>query len=612
LRRGDTGLWLYAMLPNLISLGQWWSIIVTFSWPKFSSLPEISVDSILCRWIIVAAVSVSLLSACGAHSPGALGVSITPQGNNVGLITPTFEATLVGNSTNALQGAGLENTGAVTVTLTSATLSGPDAQYFTPSNNTCLNNAALASLTSCTMTLTFTPTAARAYSATLTFVDSAVGSPHIAPITAIATATAPIVDCSLSTNLCTALNIQADPIAAGLFHGYADPTLRADNASPNIYLAYSWPHTLSDGTHVIDIHLAQATTSQGAVSAYNYVGPLYQSSVSTQTVTNTYASTNDTSAETIDLLPLSTTTVTNGQPVTTETWVQAHVSYLVKPQSDIYAQLIPTSVISISALNLSSPGAANAGTALLGLATAPEARLGAAGTDASRNVTQNLASLSSSSKNCVSFSHPALWYSSFGSGTLYLALECVEASGNTDIHQYSHFLYSTTPTGSDASMWSWSFVSEFATPAEAVQLATAEGATYTFFTGLKFAQSIDAPALNERLLMIVSPAALAPNGAVQPIVQYGCRALLSGSLAKTGTFLLNSPATSSFLVDTNGAPLDSGKITETDLYTGANEGPGSCTFSSTMGLITNRKYEADPTQGFYTYPVSTGLIPNRF
>jgi hypothetical protein len=348
------------------------------------------------------------------------------------------------------------------------------------------------------------------------------------------------------------------------------------------------------------------------VSAYNYVGPLYQSTVSTQTATNVYASTNDTSYETIDLFPFTTSTTTNGQVTTTETWVQAHVSYLVKPQSDIYAQLTPTSIISVSAVILNSPGAANAPTTLLGLATAPEARLGAAGTDASRNITQNLASLSSVTKNCVSFSHPALWYSGSGTGTLYLALECVEASGSTDSHQYSHFLYSTTPTGSDASMWSWTFVSEFATPAEAAQLATSEGASYSFFTGLKFAVTLDATTANERLLMILSPSALAPNGAVQPIVQYGCRALLSGSLAKVGTFLLNSPATSSFLVDTNGAALDSGKVTETDLYIGANEGPASCTYSSTTGLIMNRKYEADPTQGFYTYPISTGLIPNRF
>ena len=570
-------------------------------------------SSILCRWIIVAAVSISLLSACGAGPTGGFSGPITAQGNSVAVISPTFETTLVGNSSNAAGlGAGLENTGAVTVTVTSATLSGPDAQYFTPSNNTCLNNTSLASLKGCNMTLTFTPTAARAYSATLTFVDSAVGSPHIAPITATATVTPPTVDCSVSANLCTALNIQGDPIAAGLFHGYADPALRADSAVPNIYLAYSWPHTLPDGTRVVDIHLAQATVSAGTVSPYNYVGPLYQSTVFTQTVTNTYASTNDTSYETIDLIPFTTSTTTNGVVTTTETWIQAHVSYLVKPQGDIYAQLTPTSVISVSALTLTSPGAANAGTTLLGLATAPEARLGAAGTDPSRNITQNLASLSSTTKNCVSFSHPALWYSTAGTGTLYLALECVEDSGNTDTYQYSHFLYSTTPTGTDASMWSWTFVSEFATPAEAVQLATAEGASYTFFTGLKFVQTLDTTIANERLLIIVSPAALAPNGAVQPILQYGCRALLSGSLAKIGTFLLNAPAASSFLVDTNGVPLDSGKVTETDLYTGPNEGPASCTFSNNTGLIMNRKYEADPTQGFYTYPVSTGLFPNRF
>jgi hypothetical protein len=45
------------------------------------------------------------------------------------------------------------------------------------------------------------------------------------------------------------VNIQGDPIAASLFHGYADPTLRAENASPNIYLACSWTHTLSAKPH---------------------------------------------------------------------------------------------------------------------------------------------------------------------------------------------------------------------------------------------------------------------------------------------------------------------------------------------------------------------------
>ncbi len=561
------------------------------------------------RWIMLVAISLSIFTGCsGSGSPAFAPPGNTP-GNTAAFYFPApFDTTLVGNTDSTFANFG--PSGTVAVTITSETISGADAQYFTSTSN-CARVGGLSVNSACSETLTFTPTTVRSYSANLTIVDSAVGSPHVLSIAATATASPPAVDCSVSTNLCPTISIQGDPIAAGLFHGYADPAVR--EGTSNVFLAYGWPHTLSDGTHVVDIHLAEAPFSLGpVVTNYSYVGPLYQSTTSTQTVTSAYASTNDTSAETIDLIDFVPSSDIVGGVVTAETWVQAHVSYLVKPQADIYAQFTPTSVISVSSLQLMPPSASNAGTTLLGIATAPEARLGAAGTDASRNVTQNLSSLSSASKNCVSFSHPALWYSYFGTGTLYLALECVEAPGSTDAHQYSHFLYSTTPTGTDASKWTWAYVDEFATPAQAVKLATAEGASYTFFTGLKFAITHVNQALKDRLLMIVSPAALAPAGAVQPIIQYGCRTLLSGNINQVGTYLLNSPAVSSFLLDANGAPLDGGKATESDLYTGANEGPGSCTFDYNAGMMMNRKSEADPAQGFYTYPVSTGLAPNTF
>jgi hypothetical protein len=35
-------------------------------------------------------------------------------------------------------------------------------------------------------------------------------------------------------------------------------------------------------------------------------------------------------------------------------------------------------------------------------------------------------------------------------------------------------------------------------------------------------------------------------------------------------------------------------------------------FDYNAGMMMIRKYEADPIQGFYTYPVSTGLTPNTF
>ena len=566
------------------------------------------------RWIPLAVAALSLLTGCGGPGlAGTLNFS-PPPGNSAAGVSPNFATTLVGNS--YISSAGLSNTGSVPVTIVSETLSGPDAQYFTPTQNNCVANTVLSPPAGCNVNYIFTPTTARSYSATLTFVDSTPGAPHVAPITATGTTTPPDIDCSVSANLCPTVAIQGDPIATGLFHGYADPSVRSDGGSNNVYLTYGWPHTLTDGTHVVDIHLAQAVIGTGGtITSYNYLGPLYQSTVATQTVTNAYASTNDTSTETIDFINFVPSSDIVSGVVTAETWVQAHVSYLVQPQTGIDAQLTPTSVISVSALMLKSPAATTAPTALLGIATAPEAHLGAAGTDPSRNVTQTLSSLSAASKNCVSFAHPALWYSYFGNGVLYLALECVEAAGTADTHQYSHFLYSTTSTGYDASTWTWAYVGEFASRAQAVQLATAEGASYTFFTGLKFAQNYvngTANILNDRLLTIVSPATLAPAGSVQPIIQYGCRALLSGSLTQIATFLLDAPATYSFLLDANGAPLNSGVVTESDLYTGANEGPASCAYDNNAGLMMNRKYEADPTQGFYTYPVVTGQTPNTF
>jgi hypothetical protein len=59
------------------------------------------------------------------------------------------------------------------------------------------------------------------------------------------------------------------------------------------------------------------------------------------------------------------------------------------------------------------------------------------------------------------------------------------------------------------------------------------------------------------------------------------------------------------------------RVTESDLYTGGNEGPSGCTFDDTQiglssGIVMGRKYEADPVQGFYVYPVVTGVVPGIY
>ena len=55
-------------------------------------------------------------------------------------------------------------------------------------------------------------------------------------------------------------------------------------------------------------------------------------------------------------------------------------------------------------------------------------------------------------------------------------------------------------TGTDASTWTWSYVGEFGTAADAGTLAKAESLNYTYFTGAQFTQLA-----NGSLALVVSP-----------------------------------------------------------------------------------------------------------
>jgi hypothetical protein len=517
----------------------------------------------------------------------------------------------VGPFASAPQTITLTNTGTGALTISSVALSGTNASLFvlsTLSSGQC--GSTLAAGASCVEVIGFEyPLASGTYTATLTFADNATAGNQTVALTGTALASptaANTIDCSVNADACpdtftgayTTANSQlaTDTIAAGLFHGYADPSNRKDPNSTASYLAYSWAKTLSDGTHVVDLHLAQSTNNG---STFTYVGPLYQSVQTTQTSTNTYSSVNDSSTETIDLLPIPLTGSNAGQTL----WVQAHQSYLVAPKGGIYDQLIPTNLISVTAVQLTAAQEASpsqAGTALLalGAATTPEARLGANGTDPTRNVTQSLSGLETITKNCSNWGQPTLWYQS---PNLYLAVECTEYTGSIDANELAHFLYVTTPTGSNASTWVWSYVGEFATKAQAAALGAtaAENATYSFFTEPEFVAT-----KSGQLAVLLTPGVfnLSPT-ATQPVIQYGCRLIPVTSLSPTGITLDTDTTT--------GAPVNLVKITENDLYTTPNEGPAACTYEPTgvNGIIMGRKFEDDPTYGFYLYPLNSTIAP---
>jgi photosystem II stability/assembly factor-like uncharacterized protein len=79
----------------------------------------------------------------------------------------------------------LKNVGTTAITITSIAVTGAEAGDFPETGTTC--GASLAASASCTITVTFKPTATGARSATLTFTDSASGSPQKLPLSGIGT-----------------------------------------------------------------------------------------------------------------------------------------------------------------------------------------------------------------------------------------------------------------------------------------------------------------------------------------------------------------------------------------------------------------------------------------
>lgn len=120
-------------------------------------------------------VAVSLLTL-GVPAPGAAAaapaVTFTPT-------SLTFGARVIG-TTSAPQSVTVANTGNASLFINSAAV--PNTLDFTVVNDGC-SGLTLAPGTSCSMSITFSPTASGTRSAALTVTDNALGSPQTAPIT---------------------------------------------------------------------------------------------------------------------------------------------------------------------------------------------------------------------------------------------------------------------------------------------------------------------------------------------------------------------------------------------------------------------------------------------
>jgi hypothetical protein len=104
---------------------------------------------------------------------GQVPVSITPG--------PLSFGTQTVGSTSAPQTETVTNNQKTTLTITSITITGANAADFSEIGNTC--GGSLTAGAKCTVTLTFTPSASGARTATLKFTDSATTSPQSEKLT---------------------------------------------------------------------------------------------------------------------------------------------------------------------------------------------------------------------------------------------------------------------------------------------------------------------------------------------------------------------------------------------------------------------------------------------
>ena len=125
--------------------------------------------------LVVAAVAAG---AGGAAAAGAPAVTFTPT-------SLTFAAQAIG-TTSAPQSITITNTGSAPLFINSAATRGANPLDFTQVSDGC-SGLTLAAGTSCSVSITFSPTASGSRSATFILTDNAAGSPHTVPITGTGT-----------------------------------------------------------------------------------------------------------------------------------------------------------------------------------------------------------------------------------------------------------------------------------------------------------------------------------------------------------------------------------------------------------------------------------------
>ena len=137
--------------------------------------------------------SLSITDDAGG-SPQMVGLSGTGTAPAMSLnpASLTFASQLV-NSTSGAQTVSLSNSGTAPLTISSIGLTGNNASEFAQTSTCPLSPATLAAASSCSISVTFTPTASGTRTASLAITDNAGGSPHSAALSGTGTTASPSI-----------------------------------------------------------------------------------------------------------------------------------------------------------------------------------------------------------------------------------------------------------------------------------------------------------------------------------------------------------------------------------------------------------------------------------
>jgi len=382
--------------------------------------------------------------------------------------------------------------------------------------------------------------------------------------------------CTLTSTDCTAITLTGDPPATTPFAGYADPTIRQDPQTGTLWMAYSWPHTITVGASTyqgIDTHVSYST--DGGVT-WNYQGALYTSQPVTNPVTG---ATDYTANEVMNLYPQ----VVNGVTY----WYGIHSIYYV-PGTGAGG----SSVESYTKRWEFAMAAGTATTGPMGLAAATPQYLGQSINTYGQDfpVSQNLSSLNSNLAGCAEFFEPALVMSG---ANLYLFLSCTPTSGDPTGMFYAVFM--TPDPQTNAPNWTWTYAPEaaplFAGLADALSIGGYLGQGANYLTQMDIA-----PGKTAGVMLAIVTAAYNDSTGKHSL---GCVAAELSSIAP--------PA---FVYNALGQVQVDAVITSSDSISG---GPGSCTYSpySATGMIMGHLQTANAPQngGVYTFLMQSFLMP---